>query len=198
MEEQLRHLAVKLEACRRKAHRRTLEYVLESAKILARAKAVAGDAFGRWLKEYGHMDHETARRHLRVARFVERNASLTSKIATLSISKTYALSTLDSVTAEKLLTGALRLSRPLENLTDLEFRKEFRARFPFPPKRRTRQHAFRAAHGALCRAHKELHRAGPFARRMTASQRRRILEKVDALSRLRGLWAEPRYRATKS
>ena len=181
MEDRLEGLARRILECRKRGHRLTLECILESGRILAEAKAIAKRQFGNWLQEKAHMTYETARRHLRVSRLVRENHSLTSKIATLGLAKIYALSTLDFATARKYLTGEARFSAPLEHLSDVQFRKEFRARFPLPEKRRTREHVFRSLVSALIRMEKALGQAGRFVHRLTPVQRRRIVEKIGLL-----------------
>ncbi len=188
MERQLDELARRLQAFRRHGNKLTLEYVLESARILTEAKAIAKSGFGGWLRDKARMDRETARRHLYVAQFVKGNASLTSKIATLGIAKTYALSALDSVTARKYLTGEARFSAPLDQLSDVQFRKEFRVRFPGARKRRTRAHVFRALLSALIRASRLSQRFFHPVHKLTPSQRRRIVDKIRLLGHAVSEW----------
>ncbi len=188
MENRLEDLARQLHATRRKANKLTLDYVLESARILAEAKRLAGRGFTRWVKEKGHMDADTARYHLKVAGFVRSNTELIREISTLSIAKVYKLSTLDSTLSSRLLSGREKLSQPLARLSDVQFRQECRDRFPGLPKRTNRGNMFRSALCVLQRAERTLHRAMHFAKRMTHAQRKRILERVMAISNLLARW----------
>ena len=184
MESRLDVLATRLERCRTHGNRVTLEWVLESARILSEAKAIAGKRFPRWLKESGHMARQTARRHLQVFDLVRKSGSSMSKLATVGITKLYALASLDFVLARRVLEGQIRFSSPIAEMSDVQFRKEFRDLFPSAPPRSTREHVFRAAAGALTRAEKALHKAGVFAQRLTPLQKSKILRKVEALGRL--------------
>lgn len=182
METRLDQLARQLAGCRRRGNKLSLEHVLESAKILAEAQAIAKRAFGRWLHAQGHMAYETARRHLRVAEFVRQNHSLTSEIATLSLSKVYALSSLDSALGRRYLTGERKFSAPLNEMSDVRFRQEFVERHPMEKKRTTREHVYRAAFSALIKAKKLVARAGRYASRLTPLQKRRLMEGIQALT----------------
>lgn len=188
MDPHLVELARRMRACRRRGNRLTLECVLESARIIAEAKARAKRDFGAWLSDHAHMDRATATRHLRVADFVRRNVALTQQISSLSIAKVYALSSLDSATSTRLLTGRERLSAPLDRLSDLEFRRDLRQRYPAPPKRMNRENVFRNIWSLLTRAEKALVRAGRIRVRLSAAQRGRIVDKVAALSRAVAGW----------
>ena len=186
--ERLNVLAVELMNCRKRGNKMSLECVLESARILAEAKSLAGAGFGRWLAEQGRMDRATAYRHLGVSEFVRQHVALTRQIATLSMAKIYAISSLDSATAVRILTGHVKFSAPLDLICDVQFRREFREMFPPKQKRRTRQHVFQAAASALTRAAKAVQEASRVVRAMTPDQRRRIELKIQALSKLVSGW----------
>jgi len=198
VKDQLAELAERLDMCRKRWNERTLEYVLESAQILGQAKAIAKRDFGVWLRTHARMDSSTAENHLRVARLVQRFPELIPKIASLNVSKAYVLAALDYDSAKRVLSGEVRFTRPLNDLNDVQFKTEIREKFPPPPKRRTRVHAYRSVMSTLHRAETELHRAGRFARRMTPAQRRKVFDKIAAISRLSTMWADVVYRATKS
>ena len=175
---QLEMLARRLMTCRRTGNRMTYRTVLECAGILSQARSVAGRGFTSWLREKGHMDPMTARRHLAVGRFVRENRALTREISTLSVAKVYALTTLDANIARRTLTGRDRFSKPLNLLSDIQFRREFRERFPRFTKRRHRQHAFQELYGALCRTVRAAGNARRFLHRFTPEQKRRINRRV--------------------
>lgn len=186
--ERLNVLAVQLMNCRKRGNRLTLGSVLESARILAEAKSLAGAGFGKWLVDQARMDRATAYRHLGVGRFVKEHVALTRQIATLSLAKIYAISTLDSATAVRILTGQLKFSAPLDLICDVQFRREFREMFPPKQKRRTRQHVYQSAASALSRATKAVQEASRVVRAMTPLQRHKIELKIQALGTLISGW----------
>ena len=188
MENKLDDLARQLQRCRERGNKLTLECVLESARILTEAKALAGRKWTQWVREKGRMDPLTARHHLSVANFARRNRDLTHEITSLSIAKIYKLATLDSDLARSLILGRTKLSRPLPQLSDVQFRKDCRGHFGSKPGKTTKEHVFRATHSALLRAERSLHRALHYARKMTPIQRKRIYDKVAAISNLLAEW----------
>lgn len=186
--ERLNELAEKLMNCRKRGNKLTLQCVLESARILEEAKGLAKNEFGRWLSTQVRMDRSTASRHLRVGRFVRKHGALMQQIATLGLAKIYALSSLDSGVAARVLTGHIRFSAALEDLSDLQFRREFHDMFPPQRRRHTRLHVYQSAASALTRAEKAVQHASAFLRRMTVSQRQRIVRRIHALVKLIAEW----------
>lgn len=174
MDPRLEELARRLRECRRKGNRMTLQYVLESAKILKEARERAKRDFSAWVREKGRMDPTTARHHLRVSEFVDRNRVLTPEIVNLSIAKVYALTTLDLDIAQRILKGQIKFSQPLEELTDIQFRIEFRKKFPPAKKRRNRQHAYQQLYSDLVRATRTVYGAEKFRTKFTLQQRRNL------------------------
>ena len=186
--ERLNILAVQLMNCRKRGNKVTLEYVLESARILAEAKSLAGAGFGKWLVEQARMDRATAYRHLGVARFVKEHVALTRQIATLSLAKIYAISGLNSAQAVPVLTGKIKFSAPIDVICDVQFRREFRQLYPPKARRRTRLHVYQAAASALNRAERAVQEASRLVRTMTAVQRQKIENKIHALEKLISGW----------
>lgn len=192
MDETLKDLAARLHELRLRSHQLTLRHVLDMAKILDQARGIAQRDFGRWVKERAHMQYETARRYLRVAGFVAANHNLNWEIAKLSISKIYAISSLDSETARRLLEHREALSKPLERLTDVEFLREFRLKYPKPVRNRNRVHVFREISAALTRLRKSLGRGQRFAGQMDDVQRQRIARDLAGLAELAAPWGARR------
>jgi hypothetical protein len=188
MEARLNELARKLRDCRRKGNKLNLETVLHSARILTEAKTISRRRFGLWLRRYAHMDSCTANRHIRVAAFVKANVSLTPKIANLSLAKIYALSTLDFDHARRFLNGQEALSAPLEMMSDVQFRQEFRERFPSPKKRRTHQHIFQELYSALTRLERALGRAWRRISELKPRQQRLVARKLQTLAKAAQGW----------
>jgi len=188
MQERLEELARKLHTVRGRGNKLSLEHVLESGRILEEARSLSGRGFHRWLKERGHMTRDTARRHLRVTQFIRESGLSISHFAKLGLAKLYALSTLDSAAAAKYLRGELKFSKPLEELSDVRFRQEFRERFPIARKRRNREHVFREVFGAITRLRKALERGRKFAGRLSEPQRRRVAEGLKSLAETAGPW----------
>jgi hypothetical protein len=181
MDDRLADLARRLDECRKVANRMTLANVLESAQILTEAKRIAKGAFTRWLRTTGGMDPSTARRHLAVASFVSENGALTHELARLSIAKVYALTTLDFETARGYLTGAIVLSRPLDQMSDVQFAREFRRRHPRPRQPQTRKRIYQEVYSAIVRLRIKLQRGERYASALSPAQHRKIVEAFEAL-----------------
>lgn len=188
MEQILRNLADQLHELRLRSHRVTLRHVLDSAKILLEAREIARGEFGRWVREKAGLRYDTARRYLRVSSFVGANHDLHSEIASLSIAKVYAISSLDSDTARGLLTRREAFSKPLARMTDVEFLREFRLRFPKKERRRTRLHVYREIATILTRLRKALGRGQAHAGRLTSLQSERIARELEALGTRAAFW----------
>ena len=186
--ERLSVLAVQLMNCRKRGNKLTLECVLESARILTEAKSIAGARFGTWLVREARMDRSTAYRHLAVGHFVRQHVALTRQIASLSLAKIYALSSADSTLAVRVLTGQIKFTAPIDLISDLQFRREFRGLVPARPRRLTPHHVFQSATSALTRAERAVQAAAKFARTMTPAQKTRLEQKVQALARLVSGW----------
>jgi hypothetical protein len=184
----LQELAVRLMNCRKRGNRLTLECILESARFLGEAKEIAKKGFSRWLIEQGHMDISTANRHLRVARFIRKHGALMPQIATLGIAKIYALSALDSGAAARILSGHIKFSAPIEELSDLEFRHEFKEKFPAERRTHTRLQVYQSTASALTRAVNAMQHAASFIRKMTPAQRHKIVNRIQALVKLIAGW----------
>lgn len=188
MEKRLKKLAERLKACRKKGNRMSLENILESARILAEAKSVAKRRFTKWLREEGRMDSSTAYRHLQVAAFVRRNRASMHEIATLGMVKIYALSTLSLRRARRILKGKEMFSASLHQLSDLQFKKDFRERFPILRKPGLRHFVARVTLSALVQAEIAMRRADRHEGRMTTTERQRIVNKVQVLARIVAKW----------
>lgn len=192
MDKILGDLAERLHALRVRSNRAGLQHVLASAKILLQARDIAQRDFGRWVREKAHMQYDTARRYLRVNAFVEANHDLNSEFASLSLAKLYALSSLDSDSARRFLTHREAFSKPLDRLTDVEFLREFRQRFPRTRPRRTREHVYQEISAAIARLKRALVRGVKYAARMTELQRERIARELEAAGLQAGAWREKR------
>lgn len=186
--DRLEELAEKLMSCRKRGNKLTLQCVLESARVLEEAKDIAKNDFRRWLTEQGRMDYSTAARHLRVARFARNHVALMPQIVTLGMVKVYALSSIDSGLAARVLTGQIKFSAPLEEICDLQFRREFREKFPPKTRKHTREHVYQSTASALTRAVDAVQEASMFFRKMTASQRQRIVNRIHTLVKLISNW----------
>src|SRR5688572_3241570 len=188
MDPTLKDLADKLHDLRLRSNRITLRHVLDAAKILQEARDIARRDFGRWVREKARMQYETARRYLRVSAFVEANPTSKCEIASLSLAKIYALSSLDSDTAQRFLSHREAFSKPLDRLTDVEFLGEFRQRFPRRSHRRTRVHVYRELSAILTRLRRALGRGQSFVARLTSLQRERIARELEALGKGAEFW----------
>lgn len=184
----LKSLAQDLNNCRRRHTKLSLRYVLEAGRILSEAKRLAKRRFGDWLRRHARMDRSTVSRYFRVAAFTERNGALMHQIEKLSITKICALASLADV-GRGFLDGSLKLSRPLDSLSDAAFIKEIHERFPAPPKKRNRQHAFRQMLGAIDRLQRAFATAGRYHDELSALQRRRIAAGLRKLIASAGGWS---------
>lgn len=139
----------KLEECRRRWNRHSLEFVLESAKVLRAAREAAQDGkrWMKWLRWDAHMNRGTAFRHLRVAEFLESDVALKQHCATLSISKVYALSRTRPIVAHRLLADDR-----VRSMTDVEFARFIRHYLPRAKRRPTAPNLLRAIMSGLEKA----------------------------------------------
>src|SRR5687768_6769138 len=95
----------RLEECRRRWHRRTVQYVVEVARIVRAARRAAKDErrWGEWIRNETHMNRSTVYRYLEVAKFLKANVASKQQLVSLSIAKIYALSRLNRDQALELL-----------------------------------------------------------------------------------------------
>ncbi len=103
--DKLAGLTRRMQECRRRWNRRSLDYVLESAGILHEARVAAKDRrdWNRWVREEVHMSTATAWRHLAVREFLDRNVTYLKRFARLSLAKVYGLVRLSPKVVRKLL-----------------------------------------------------------------------------------------------
>lgn len=95
----------RIEECRKRWHHRTVQYVLQVARIIRAARRAAKDErrWGRWIRTKIHMNRTTVYRYLRVAEFLKSNVDLSQQLVSLSIVKIYALSRLRKGQASALI-----------------------------------------------------------------------------------------------
>lgn len=184
----LEALAKDLRLARRRHHKLSLAYVLEAARILSKAKRLARRRFGAWLRGHTQIDSSTVRRYLRVAAFVKRFRASMHEISRYSITKICALASLKVGVARRFLQGMLKLSRPIEELSDARFIKELRSRYPAPPKKRNRQHAYQQVIAAIARVDRALSAADRFHDVLTLEQKRQIAAEIKELILLARGW----------
>ena len=181
MDARLGLLAKRLNACRKRGNRMTLQNVLESARILRQAKAIARGDFEKWVVAEGHMDPNTARHHVRVAKLIEAHPNLNSDLANLSISKLYALSALWNDSFRDVMSGKIRFSKPIEELNDVQFLSEFRQRFHLKIKKINRGHAYREVTAKITRLEKAFRRGRKFLGSLRPELKLKLAERLDAL-----------------
>lgn len=178
-QERLGELARELKACQAASRRLTLEYVLQSGRILAEARGIAGRKFCRWVRENGRMSRITAFRHIRVAQFLGQNVSLMKHLRPLGLVKIYSLTTLPPETAARCLSGELRFTKPLTELNDVEFTREFRARFEPGARRNGAGRAFVGLMKELGRLYRLLENCD--GARFTADQVRQLTQLLQGI-----------------
>lgn len=155
MDVRLEMCTKQLEQCRHRWNSHSLDFVLESAAILARAQVAAQNKrrWVRWLRSAAHMHPGTAYRHLRVARFLKGSFALKRKCATLSLSKVYALSRTKPLVAQRLCED-----EKVRSMTDANFAKFIRQYLPpsvLPP---TKPNLFRSVMAGLTKARRGIER----------------------------------------
>jgi hypothetical protein len=108
----------RLEECRKRWHRRTVQYVLEVARIVRGARKAARDErrWGEWIRNETHMNRTTVYRYLQVAKFLKANVDSKHQLVSLSIAKIYALSRMEPGQVLSLLK-----SGKLERMSDVSF-----------------------------------------------------------------------------
>ncbi len=137
----------RLEECRRRWNHRSLEYVLQSARILAAARTAAKDErrWVRWLREGPRMNRSTAMRHLRVSRFMgHHNVALTQHFEKLSIAKIYSLSRTKPIVARRLAHD-----ERIQSMSDVEFARHVRGYLPPSKRKPTTPNLFRSIMSGL-------------------------------------------------
>ena len=138
----------RLEECRRRWHHGSLEYVLESARILGEARNAAKTErrWTRWLREGPRMSRATALKHERVANLWDRSVSLRKHLGTLSITKIYGLSRTKSLVAQRLAADPR-----VQRMSDVEFGLFVRQYLPRPRRKPTAPNLYRRVMAGLDR-----------------------------------------------
>ena len=181
MDARLGVLAKRLEACRKRGNRMTLQNVLESARILEQAKAIAKDDFQKWVVEEGRMDPTTARHHMRVAKMAKEHRYFNTAFATLSLTKLYALSGLWEDSLREVMSGEVKFSKPIEGLSDVQFLSEFRQQFTLRIKKINRGHMYREVTAKITRLEKAFRRGRKLLGRLKPDFKLKLAERLDAL-----------------
>ncbi len=175
-----------LEECRRRWNRHSLEYVLQSARILHAAKESSrnGRCWLRWLRQAAHINQSTACRHMRVADFLKRNYALKHTFATLSLSKVYALSRTTPIVARRLAHD-----ERVRAMRDSEFASFIQNYLPKSRRRPTAPNLFRSIMSGLEKAHRGIARWKRARRAIPSGYRggiqSRLMELLAAASHLR-------------
>jgi hypothetical protein len=145
----------RLEECRRKWHRRTVQYVLEVVRIVRGARKAARDErrWGQWIRNETHMNRTTVYRYLEVAKFLKANVDSKHQLVSLSIAKIYALSRMDAAQVRSLLK-----SGKLERMSDISFLRMARRFRKATTPRFTRPNLFKSLDSAFMRVEESMRR----------------------------------------
>lgn len=177
----------RLEECRRRWNRHSLEYVLESGRILHAARDLSRNQgrWLRWLRSEAHINQSTAFRHMRVADFLKRDYALKHTFATLSLAKVYSLTRTKPVVARRLAHDDR-----VRAMTDAEFAQFFQHYLPTSNRTPTATNLFRSIMSGLEKADRGIAR-WKRARRAIPTEYRggiqsRLRELLAAASHLRG------------
>ena len=170
----------RLEECRKRWNRRTVQYVLEAALILRAARKAAKDEgrWGSWIRNEIHMDRTTVYRYFRVATFFKANVDLNQQMVCLSISKIYALSRLKREEAVELIR-----SGKAEALSDVDFLKLARRLQPHQATRDTLSNLLKALEASLLRLDQSMRRWHHSHQPMPVSVSVRLKAKLRAMER---------------
>lgn len=177
----LAHFTRRLEECRKRWHRRTVQYVLEVARIVRAARRAARDErrWGEWIRNETHMNRTTVYRYLQVAKFLKTNVDSKHQLVSLSIAKIYALSRMEAGQVRSLLK-----SGKLERLSDVSFlrmarrfRKETSPRF-------IRPNLFKSLDSAFGRLEESMSRWQASQLAMPAHLQLKYRSKIQSLSRM--------------
>ena len=178
-----------LEECRRRWNQHSLDYVVESGRILQRARASCMDerTWVRWLSGDAHMHTATAYRHMRVNEFLSQSFALKRNFATLSLAKVYALSRTRPLVARR-----LSQDDRVRSMTDVEFSRYIRHYLPKSKRKPTVPNLFRSIMAGLEKVDQGIsrwkgsHRAIPLEYRVRIRSRLRgLLAMADPLKRIR-------------
>ena len=170
----------RLEECRKRWHRRTVQYVLEVVRIVRAARKAAKDErrWGKWIRNETHMNRITVYRYLAVAKFLRTNVYLKQQLVSLSIAKLYALSRLTS----EQVTHLLRSGKAVR-LNDVAFLQLVRRLAPKAVVRETLPNLSKSLNAALDRLDRSLRRWHLSALMMPAAMQSKTQARLDAMSR---------------
>jgi len=170
----------RLEECRKRWHRRTVQYVVEVARIVRAARKAAKDErrWGEWIRKETHMNRTTVYRYLRVAKFLKANVDLNQQLVSLSISKIYALSGLKPAEV-----GEFIRSGEAERLSDVAFLKLTRRLKPRIATRATLPNLSKSTEASLHHLERSIRRWQNSALTMPMALQIRLQSKLHAISR---------------
>jgi hypothetical protein len=145
----------RLEECRKRWNRRTVQFVLEAALILRAARKAAKDErrWGQWIREEIRMNRTTVYRYLRVAKFLKENVDLGQHLVPLSIVKIYALARLKKEDAVALVRSGKAAA-----LSDVAFLRLTRRLQPQPVIRATLPNLMKSLEASLVRLDRTIRR----------------------------------------
>jgi hypothetical protein len=171
----------RLEECRKRWHRRTVQYVLEVVRIVKGARKAARDErrWGEWIRNETHMNRTTVYRYLQVAKFLKANVDSKHQLVSLSIAKIYALSRMEQGQVRALL----RSGKP-ERMSDVSFlRMTSRFRKDTSP-RFIRSNLFKSLDSAFGRLEESMKRWQHSELPMPSHFQMKYRSKIQTLSRM--------------
>jgi hypothetical protein len=171
----------RLDECRKRWHRRTLQYVLEVARIVRAARIAAKNErrWGEWIRHEIHMNRTTVYRYLRVAKFLRANVDSKHQLVSLSIAKIYALSRLKVDRARALIK-----ERKPERMSDLSFLKFARRLQPHSMPRIILPNLFKSLSSAFVRLEHSMRRWQHSEINMPVGVQLKFQSKIQAISRI--------------
>ena len=178
MAEEMERYTRQMDDCRKRWKRQSLEFVLESARILqeARQAAESNGCWSHWLREKVHMNRVTAYRHMKVASFIGANVALKQHLTTLGLTKIYAITRLKPELVSGLVSDPV-----VREMSDARFAAFIRPHIPVRRRRPSPPNLLRSILATLARAEKTVIRWQKSPDRIPGPHRARILARIQEL-----------------
>lgn len=173
----------RLEECRKRWHRSTVQYVLAVVRIVraARRAAKTERRWGQWIRDETHMNRTTVYRYLRVAEFLQANVDDRQQLIDLGIVKLYALSRLTREQARRVIKNGVA-----ERLCEVSLLRMVRRIQPGIPVRATRPNLTKSVVAALGRLESSLRKWQHSDVSMPVALRARLQTRLNSMTRALG------------
>jgi hypothetical protein len=183
VEARLADLGKSVRECRTRANALAVQQILQMADQLQEAKSLARRRWSHWLRVDARMSRQTALNHLRAAEFL-RSVQSTGQFEGLGIEKIYLLSRLSQDQLDRVASGEAGFTAPIAELSEVQFKTEFRNLFPPAKKRSGRQNAFKAVSTKIRKAVKTAEKYREFLDKFSPEEWSRLEEDYRALGEI--------------